>query len=284
MLRAGLLILVVVLAAGSVRRAEGRGRHWAMLATASGALAAAWLGPIGAAAASGSLSAHLLQLTVVMGVVPPVLLLAVRMPTPRRVTEGLAEALWHPATALILFNAVFFVTNVPAVHDAGVRWEPLGDLCALAMLGVSLLFWRPIVRSSDAFPPVARLFYIVLATIPQTFAGLLLMFSRHRLYATGPGAGGLADQQLAGAMLALLSKIALFTAFAVILVRLFHGEPDAGDDDGGRGHEPSGAPTPSAPVRRLALLRGRRIRSHSRRGAWARSRRREHLPVSRKEG
>jgi hypothetical protein len=54
------------------------------------------------------------------------------------------------------------------------------------------------------------------------------------------------DQQIAGACIALVSKIALFTAFSVIFMRMLN-EPasDGGDDGGGGGGWRRGTDTPS---------------------------------------
>ena len=87
------------------------------------------------------------------------------------------------------------------------------------LLLVSLLFWWPIVtpcspraRTLSGF---GKLGYIVLATIPQTFGGLLVALAGHVLYpgyGNGPqllGFDAMTDQQIAGASIALVSKIAL---------------------------------------------------------------------------
>jgi hypothetical protein len=55
-------------------------------------------------------------------------------------------------------------------------------------------------------------------------------------YRTAPRIGGLsalADQQVAGACMALLSKVALFAAFSVLLWRLFDERAEDGDEGGG---------------------------------------------------
>jgi hypothetical protein len=58
----------------------------------------------------------------------------------------------------------------------------------------------------------------------------------------------LTDQQIAGACIALVSKIALFIAFSVVFLRMLN-EPatddDDGDDGGGGGGRRRGADTPS---------------------------------------
>jgi hypothetical protein len=94
----------------------------------------------------------------------------------------------------------------------------------------------------------------MLATIPQTFGGLLVALASHVLYAgygDGPRLVGLdpiTDQQIAGASIALVSKIALLFAFFVIFMNLLNADGDAREEDdggGGGGSNPRvDAPTP----------------------------------------
>ena len=78
-----------------------------------------------------------------------------------------------------------------------------------------------------------KLGYIVLATIPQTFGGLLVALAGHVLYAgygDGPrlvGFDAMTDQQIAGASIALVSKIALLMAFFVVFMNLLNPAPTA---------------------------------------------------------
>ena len=77
------------------------------------------------------------------------------------------------------------------------------------------------------------------------------------------------DQQIAGASIALVSKIALFAAFWVVFMNLLNTGTDGREDDGGGGGGGGGssprldAPHP-APVRPAALARGRRRRPDDR--------------------
>jgi cytochrome c oxidase assembly factor CtaG len=153
------------------------------------------------------------------------------------------------------------------MYDQALRSQLLYDALSFALLGVSLAFWWPIIDPGqrNQLPPMGRLFYIMVATIPQTFAGLTLMLSTrliYRGYQTSPqffGLTPLADQVAAGAILAILSKLALLAAFAVILVRLLHAAP-ADDDGGGGGHRDAPAPEPpTLPVWLDDIRRGRVI-------------------------
>jgi cytochrome c oxidase assembly factor CtaG len=258
------LLLVGAVAVASARAARGapaRGfwrRHGAWLATFL--LAAAWISPLQTVASHYLLTAHLVQITLVMGVVPPLLLLGLPETTSRRLPAALAplgRALVHPASGMILINLAFFGWHLTGAYDASLRAPELYALQQVTLLAASVLFWWSIVVPLGSHRVLSRwatLGYIFVATIPQTFGGITVALARHLLYPTyqlAPHLFGLAsmtDQQVAGACIALVSKVALFTAFGVVFMRMLD-EPatddDGGDDGGGGGRRRPGADTPS---------------------------------------
>jgi cytochrome c oxidase assembly factor CtaG len=236
------------------------GAPWRRAAGLSAALllAAAWLSPLQTLAAHYLLSAHLAQVLLVMGVVPPLLLLA--LPgcapfAPPAWSRRVARATVHPVTGMVAINVAFFVWHVGPVYDTALRTPGLYAVQQLTLLAVSVMFWWPIVVPFGGVAALSRwgrLGYILVATIPQTFAGITLALAKHPLYAgyqAAPrvfGLGVLTDQQVAGACLALVSKLALFTAFAVVFMRMLNeSSTDGGDDGGGGGWRRPGADTPS---------------------------------------
>ena len=118
-----------------------------------------------------------------------------------------------------------------------------------SLLIVSLLFWWPIVSpcsaSAKRVSGFGKLGYIVLATIPQTFGGLLVALAGHVLYTRirqrAPSARlrsrEMTDQQsLREPALPWVSKIALlFAAFFVIFMNLLNAGSDGREEDGGGG-------------------------------------------------
>jgi len=150
---------------------------------------------------------------------------------------------------------------------------------------VSLQFWWAIVApagTASAMSSLMKLGYILLATIPQTFAGLLFALAKHTFYApyaAAPrvtGLDALGDQQLAGALMAIISKLALFAAFSVILWRVLDagGHEDEYGDDGGHGGD-GGRPQPvppGTPAWLELLRRGRTVPEPSPVGGPARVR------------
>jgi cytochrome c oxidase assembly factor CtaG len=175
--------------------------------------------------------------------------------------------------AIVLVNLVFFGWHARPLYEASLARSELYSVQQVSLLLVSLAFWWPIIRPSGARPwamsPWMKLGYILLATIPQTFAGLLFALAHRAFYADyvdaarSIGVNPLTDQQLAGACMAVLSKLALFAAFSVVLWRMLEpGGADGDVDDDGGGGDGRDAPTPVRPGAPawLRLLDGSRLR------------------------
>ena len=249
------------------------------IACAAGALVVlgvAFVSPVSTLAAHYLLTAHLVQVTLVMGFAPPLLLLALPpdMPSPPRVVRAVGRVLVHPACAIVLVNVVFFGWHAPVLYDAALLHPPVYALQQVTLFAVSLAFWwaivEPVGRGSWSMTGLIKLGYILLATIPQTFAGLLFALAHHVFYApyaAAPrvtGLDALGDQQLAGALMAVLSKLALFAAFSVILWRVLDGQGQEGESDdggdGGSGDDDHPQPAPSGTPAWLDMLhRGRTV-------------------------
>ncbi|MEO8899443.1 MAG: cytochrome c oxidase assembly protein [Candidatus Dormibacter sp.] len=237
---------VVLTSARRPHRGRGRWRRslgWIALLL----LAIAWVSPLQTLAAHYLLTAHLLQITLVMGVIPPLILLALPDRSPLvlpPVIRRAARALVHPASGMIAINAAFFTWHVGPVYDASLRMPELYGVQQLTLLLASLLFWWPIVAPLGGRRVLSQwgtLGYILVATIPQTFGGITVALAKHPLYPTyaaAPrvlGLGVMTDQQISGACIALVSKLALFTAFAIIFTSMLNESSTDGDDDGGGG-------------------------------------------------
>lgn len=229
-------------------RASHRRLRWASLALATVLLAGIWFSPLNTIAQHYLLSAHLLQITLLMGAIPPLLLLALPRQPHVHIPSWLRRILRfavHPITAIIAVNVAFFGWHIAAPYQAAMQDDNLYSLQQLSLLVTSIMFWWPIVTPfsppSRAMSPLGKIGYIVLATIPQTFGGLVVALAHHTLYplyADAPrllGLDALTDQQIAGAAIALISKIALFTAFTVIFVGMLSTSASDSEDGGGGG-------------------------------------------------
>ena len=219
-------------------------------------LAGAWISPLETLAAHYLLTAHLLQVTLVMGVVPPLLLAALPARPWGRPPRSLVRAgrlLVHPVCGMLAINVAFFGWHLTGAYDASLRSGALYAAQQVSLLLASTLFWWPIVvplGDRRVLSRWATLGYIMVATIPQTFGGITVALAKHPLYtayAQAPrlfGLGVMTDQQIAGACIALVSKIALFIAFAIVFMRMLNEAPSDDTDDGGGGPR-RGVDTPS---------------------------------------
>jgi cytochrome c oxidase assembly factor CtaG len=221
-----------------------------------------WVTPIATLAQHYLLAAHLFQVLVLMGPVPALLLLSL----PPDVRIAPASIPWpvrlavHPVVAIVALNAAFIAWHVNPTYDAALANWWLYDLMETSLLLVSLLFWWPIVSPcsvpAQRVSGFAKLGYIMLATIPQTFGGLLVALASHVLYpgyGDGPSLVGLdpmTDQQIAGASIALISKIALLFAFFVIFMNVLNADSDGREEDGGGGGGGGSNPRVDAPTPR----------------------------------
>jgi putative membrane protein len=215
-----------------------------------------WVTPLATLAQHYLLAAHLIQVLVLMGPVPALLLLSLPRQagiSPKAVPRVLRLAV-HPVVAIIAINAGFIAWHVSPTFDAALANGWLYDLMELTLLLVSLLFWWPIVTPCSpparALSGFGKLGYIVLATIPQTFGGLLVALAGHVLYpgyGAGPRLVGLdpmTDQEIAGASIALVSKIALLAAFFVVFMNLLNAGTDGREEDDGGGGGGGGGSNP----------------------------------------
>jgi len=252
-----------------------RGRRLLSLGLAVTLLVAVWFSPVAVVAQHYLLSAHLLQVTLLMGAVPPLLLLALpRDPhlSPPRAVRRLLRVLSHPVVAIIAVNGAFFGWHTTGAYSAAMQNDWVNAAAQISLLLTSIAFWWAIITPFSpperAMTPLMKMGYILLATIPQTFGGLVVALAHHSLfpvYATAPrllGLDVLTDQQIAGASIALVSKVALFAAFIVIFMHALENAPDT-DDGGGDGGlhkviEPQ--PLPSGTPRWLLdVARGRTV-------------------------
>lgn len=259
-----LLIVAAVLTVGSVAALLRSGTcarrrlRWFSLGLATALLAGVWFTPLNTVAQHYLLSAHLLQITILMGAIPPLLLLALPphpSVRPPRWLRRVLRVLVHPLTAIIAVNAAFFGWHLAAPYQAAMQNDAVYAAEQVSLLLTSVMFWWPIVTPFSppqrSMSPLGKIGYIVLATIPQTFGGLVVALAHHTLYAPyalAPrvmGLDPLTDQQIAGAAIALVSKIALFTAFTVIFIGMLSASTT--DSDGGGGGGGGGGPEVDRP-------------------------------------
>lgn len=198
-----LLAAMAALAAAHLRTAPRRTpalAAWALLALL-------FVSPF-CALTSALFAARTLHHIVLIGVVPPLLLLAgIRLP---RLPAG---------PAALLHFAILWAWHLPAAYALALASTPAYWLMQASLLASALALWRAILARGPALPPLAALAF----TTAQTgLLGALLTFIPAPLYAfhlatTWPwGLSPLADQQLAGALMWTLGALPTLAAAAAL--------------------------------------------------------------------
>lgn len=179
-------------------------------------------------------SVHMLQHVLLGFVAPPLLLLGlspqmvgrlVRVPGLRAVTE--------PVPAQLIAGLVMVVWHLPALYDATLHSEPLHIVEHLTFIASGVVLYWPIISATSAharwqMSPVAKLLYMLVATLPQDGVALVLIFSRvpfYEFYTHAPrlipSLTPLIDQTIAGAVLMILGKAMLAVAAMAVFFRWF---------------------------------------------------------------
>src|ERR1700722_17294876 len=144
----GLVVLAVAAWFWVIRRSTespGGSRRLA-LAAAVILLVAIWISPLATLAQHYLLAAHLIQVLILMGPVPALLLLALPRNAgiaPKSVPLPLRLAM-HPIVAITAVNAGFIVWHLTPAYDAALQQGWVYDLMQTTLLLVSVLFWWPI--------------------------------------------------------------------------------------------------------------------------------------------
>jgi putative membrane protein len=228
-----------VLYVGGVRAVAGhRTRPWpagrtaAFLAGVAVALAAL-ASPL-AARAEDSLSAHMWQHLLLTFAAAPLVVLGAPLSLALRALRGGARArlagivrsrgaraLAHPATTWTTFTGAIAATHLSGLYDLALRNGAVHAAEHALYLGAGLLFWLPVLGANPV-PQVrswlGRTAYLILALPPMSAVAAALVYAEAPRYptyaeaATARGVSALADQQEAGAIMAVGASAVLVTA------------------------------------------------------------------------
>jgi putative membrane protein len=194
--------------------------------------------PVGALAAGYLASVHMLQFLLVALVAPPLLLLSVPDGAWSRLAErrGLVRALrgpTRPLVAILVFNAIVWLTHWPRMVDGLMSHQAGSFLIDMLWIAAGLVFWWPVVApvpAREGFGYPLKVGYLILATIANTGVFVYLTFSHLPIYATYelappiPWISKREDQQVAGLLMKLGGGAILWVAIAVLFSRWFQAE------------------------------------------------------------
>jgi cytochrome c oxidase assembly factor CtaG len=194
--------------------------------------AAVFVTPVSTLALHYLLSAHLFQ-NVALAEWAPLLLVLGIPPALAAVLGRLrgVRLLTHPLVALPLWVATYGVWHVPAIYDAALRDHALLALEHACYLVSGVLLWWPVFQ--DAPHELAsgrRAVYVFAAFLLASPVGLLLALLPEPIYGFYEAAprlwdlSPLADQQIAGVIMAGSEAVVFFAVFAAYLLRFFYEE------------------------------------------------------------
>ena len=174
------------------------------------------------------LIAHLLQNVVLAEWAPALLVLAVPPALAAEVARARPfRALTHPGVALPLWLGVYFAWHLPVAYDAALRHPAtLLHLEHAMYLGAGFLLWWPALQDAPwRLSLQARATYLFAAFLFCSPLGLLLALLPDAVYASYAGGfpewglSALADQQIAGILMASAQAVVFFAAFAYFFFR-----------------------------------------------------------------
>ncbi|HEX3507052.1 MAG TPA: cytochrome c oxidase assembly protein [Candidatus Dormibacteraeota bacterium] len=185
-------------------------------------------------------SIHMLQHVLLGFVAPPLMLLGLsRGMVARVVRVPGVRVLTEPIPAQVIAGAVMIGWHIPALYDATLYSEPLHVAEHITFIVSGLLLYWPILEATSAYSrwrmsPVAKLIYMLAATLPQDGVALALIFSRvpfYEYYAHAPrlvaSLTPVVDQTVAGAVLMVFGKVTITVAALAVFFRWFGSEHEA---------------------------------------------------------
>ncbi len=190
---------------------------------------AVFVTPVGTLSLNYLLSAHLFQNVALAEWAPALLVLGLSAPMAAALAAHPPVAVaTHPLVALPLWVATYGVWHIPAVYDEALRTQALLHLEHACYLVAGLLLWWPAFHDAPhELPSARRAAYVFAAFLLASPVGLLLALVPEPIYAFYEAApriweiSALADQQIAGVVMAGSEAIVFFVAFAFFLLRFF---------------------------------------------------------------
>ncbi len=175
--------------------------------------------PLGALGASYLASAHVTQFLLAGIIAPGLMLLGIprgafgvieRRPT----LHAFLADLTHPVPAFLIFNVGMTVTHWPGVVDAAMATQAGAFTLDMAWVLCGVIFWWPLLAPIPARPgfhPLLKIGYLAFNGILIRPPFAMMLFSEYPIYATYelappfPGTSPLHDQQLAGAIMKVVT-------------------------------------------------------------------------------
>jgi cytochrome c oxidase assembly factor CtaG len=188
---------------------------------------AAVISPIATVSLHYLLAGHLLQNVMLAEWVPALLVLGVPAALAARIARLPGwRTLTRPLVSLPLWIVTYGVWHVPLLYDAALRHPPLLRLEHVNYLAAGVLLWWPVFQELPHRMPngarAANLFAAFLFASPLGLLLALLPDAIYSFYEDAPrlwGLDPLADQEIAGVIMAGSEAIVFFGVFSVYVLR-----------------------------------------------------------------
>ena len=202
-------------------------------------------GPIHDLSDSYLFSAHMVQHLVLTLVVPPLLLVGtpawlVRPLLRPPAVHATVRFLTRAPVAFTLFTLTLGLWHLPGLYNATLLLLEVHIFEHLLFIGTAIIAWWPVLSPLPEMRlrPPARVFYLILLTLPMKGIGALLTLADDVLYpayALAPrvfGLGPFEDQRLGGLLMWLPAGFILWGAAAIVFFQWWtrEQEPQAGVD------------------------------------------------------
>lgn len=216
--------------AGRVKRSQV-----AYFLLAVGALYFTTGGPLHYLAERYLVSAHMLQHTVLMIVVPPLFIAGIpswlwQALLRQRGFMPIARMLTHPLVALGAFNAVFLVTHLPSVVELQLSSGEFHLFVHALQVAAGIVMWWLVLSPLPELPrlsyPYQMGYLFVQSMLPAVFAGVFTFSTSaiYPFYDREPRLWGISiveDQQAAAAIMKILGSIIIWSFIGVAFFRWF---------------------------------------------------------------
>jgi cytochrome c oxidase assembly factor CtaG len=230
-------------------------RHRRALWAGVGLVLTGWLPPL-SDGGMRSLAIHTLTHMLLIVLAAPLLAYGLAGVLDRR-HGRVARVLGHPLLGLCAFNGILLFWQLPESVRLMMQSPAVHQLAHLLLLASAVCLWYPVLRplrGPGAISRIGRVGYLLLAGVPPTIPGMVLVLARRPLYAAYAGAGGLSaleDQQLAGLLLFGTAKLALVAGTLAAIWQLLTPDGEPPEDRGDRHRTPIEPPVAPAWLRRL---------------------------------
>jgi cytochrome c oxidase assembly factor CtaG len=188
------------------------------------------------------LAMHMVQHLLLIDIAPILLILGltkvILRPVTRRIhtVERRAGFLASPIFALLLYCGAIWAWHIPALYDATVRHTGIHVVEHLTFSIVGFLYWWHVlspIRSRFRLGGLGPVVYMASTKLVLGFLGIVITFAPDVLYKVYEGhrywgMSPHADQQVAGALMAVEQSLVMGIALAVLFIRVL-GEADTRD-------------------------------------------------------